>query len=236
MIRWVLFTCPNGPALIINPGFNAGTREPPYAMILPTFTPPPGLLGIYTIVPGAKCFHPDLEISGYYNPPPLISGASEYTTDTGLNYCAVLTGPAGTLNGFKINWSTGLGKQFTVSSSMELSAPNTAVMHGQNATFKLTLTSLNGFSGNVSFHLGVVQQSINKSFTPSIYLNPRTLLLKAGGSNSTIVIVQTSPVQPAGKYSMQFYAIPVYGLRFYGDYLATPTYVGNSTSIQVEVT
>jgi hypothetical protein len=33
-----------------------------------------------------------------------------------------------------------------------------------------------------------------------------------------------------------FYGIPVYGLGFYGDYLATPTYIGNQTLIHVTVT
>jgi hypothetical protein len=241
MARWVVFSCPNGPALVITlASFTGFAHEPADAILLPTFTPPPGLLAIYTFghgdFGGRKCPDPDQGISGWYNAPPMISGVSIVTFYTGLNYCAVLTGPAGTLNGFNIHWSVGNGGSYPLSSSMELSATDATVAHGQNATLRLTLKSLQSFPENVSFQLGFPGNTPNSSFTPSIYFKPRTLLLKSGGSNSTLVTIQVSPSQPPGDYKMVFYGIPVYRLGFYGDYLATPTYIGNQTLIHVTVT
>jgi hypothetical protein len=119
---------------------------------------------------------------------------------------------------------------------MELSATDATVAHGQNATLRLALKSLQSFPENVSFQLGFPGNTPNSSFTPSIYFKPRTLLLKPEGSNSTLVTIQVSPSQAPGDYKMVFYGVPVYGLGFYGDYLATPTYIGNQTLIHVTVT
>src|SRR5712691_10515422 len=219
-VRWVFLTCPNGPALVDTPSSPGWAHGLPPAILLPTFAPPPGLLGIYTIGPSyGKCPNPDQGNPGIS--PPMISGVSVVAFDTGLNYCAALTGPAGTLSGFIIHWTVGNGRPYTVSNSMELFAPDVTVARGQNATLRLTVKSLQSFSENVSFQVGFPLNTANNVFTPSTYFKPLTLLLGPGSSNSTLVTLQVSPAQPPGNYQMTFTGVPVYGLRFYGDYQAT---------------
>jgi hypothetical protein len=53
MVRWMLYTCPSGPALQLTPSwFECGTHDDPCTRMIPTFTPPTGLLGLFMVAHG----------------------------------------------------------------------------------------------------------------------------------------------------------------------------------------
>src|SRR5690242_3560205 len=55
-VRWTRLGCPNGPALILSRSmFDCATRENPCTLIVPTFTPPNGLLALYTVDHSSPC-------------------------------------------------------------------------------------------------------------------------------------------------------------------------------------
>ncbi len=226
-VRWMVFGCPGGPAVTVAPGpftcfFCA--HEPPFATLIPNFTASPGVLGIFAVSdPQWDC--PGQNPTIPFNRTPLVSGRSLIYFDHDIDYCVVLNSSVKTISPFGIQWSTGPQTPYTMP-SVGFSAPSVSVSHGQNATFLLTLRSLHGFRGNVTFSLGGGLYA---------WLNPRSVLVGSGGSNSTTVTIETTGLSP-GSYSVQPIADPVYGLQFYGDYSGSPLYQGNSTTIPISVT
>ncbi len=226
--RWIVFGCPNGSAVKVAPGpftciFCA--HESPYATIIPTFTASPGVLGIFAVYdPPWDC--PGQNPTIPFNRSPLVSGVSVFYAQNDLYYCVIVNSSVNTIEPFSVEWSTGPQTHPYVMPTVSLSAPSVTVTHGQNATFPLTVKSLHGFHGNVTFHLGGGLYA---------FLSPRSILIKAEGSNSTTVTVETIGYTP-GSYYVEPVADPVYGLQFYGDYSGSPLYEGNSTTIPITIT
>ncbi len=227
-VRWMVFQCPNASALIVHPAPCFFCSRGPLSIgITPTFTPPPGVLGIFIVDdPSNSC--PGQDPTSHHLP--LVSGVSTFYvqyTSRGPDYCVILNSSVKTIEPFSVQWSTGPPTPPYVMPTVSFSAPSVTVAHGQNATFQLTLKSEHGFHGNVTFEGG-------GGFP--FFLNPRSLLIKADGSNSTTVTVETTSYTPPGSYYVWPVADPVYGLQFYGDYSGSPTYQGNSTKIPITIT
>jgi hypothetical protein len=106
------------------------------------------------------------------------------------------------------------------------------VAHGGTAMFTMTLTSKNQFSGNLSFIVSTVNG--NGVFAPVLSFNPRSVILKANGSNSTRVTIQTTPSTSSGPWYAYVDATPVYGLNYYGGY--GYAYSSYQTTVLVYVT
>jgi hypothetical protein len=199
-------------------------HENPYATLIPNFTASPGVLGIFAIYnPIDEC--PGMNPTMPFNRSPLISGVSLIYSQSSLDYCVIVNASVKTISSFSLEWSTGPQTPHTMP-SVGFSAPRVSVSHGQNATFLLTLRSLHGFRGNVTFSLGGGLYA---------WLNPRSVLVKSGGSNSTTVTIETTGLSP-GSYYVRPVADPVYSLQFYGDYSGSPLNQGNSTTIPISVT
>jgi hypothetical protein len=237
-VHWMVFGCPNGPAVKVAPGpltcfFCA--HEPPYASITPTFTPPLGIVGIFAVSdPQWDC--PGQNPTIPFNRIPLVSGRSLIYFDHDIDYCVVLNSSVKTISPFSIEWSTGPPQGSYTMPSVMLFAPNATALQGQNATFALTLSSQHGFAGNVTLTGGISQLYQNKTFFADILFKSRSLILKPGSFNSTTVIVWPASSQAPGTYTLEFYADPVYNLSFYGDYAGSATRTGGSTTIQFTIT
>jgi hypothetical protein len=233
-VRWEQFTCPKGHALRVAPAsfdcHDFGWVR--CATMTPTFIPPHGLLGIYAVgdlIDSCPGPNPSLPLKG----PPLISGVPIHYGYTVMDYCAVVSRAVGSIDPFSIEWSTGPYRPYVIP-SVGMSAPSMTVARGQNATFTLTLTSLRGFEGNVSFtRIGSVQPYM---LYGGVYIKPSSVIVPAGGSKSTTVTIQIPTTQPPAQYTIPVYGDAEYGLQFYGDYSGSPTREGNSTNIQLTIT
>ena len=228
LVRWFILTCPNGPAISLIPGSDTcGTHEPTCTRIYPTFTAPPGLLGLYLYDHGsANC-------PSTYSGNPTGMTPLENRTDllyyhidhpTDLDYCAVVKRSTGTINGFTVNWTAGEGRGGH-DNRVTASVTNATIAIGNSAT--LTLRVMNQYNFDVTLHFakGMTWLTPNYNYTfAGISFNPPTVTLKGGSSNSTLVTVSTSPSQLPGNYEIGLDANPIYGLRFYGDYAATASY------------
>src|SRR5438094_300278 len=87
-VRWTRLGCPNGPALVLSHSmFDCATRENSCTLIVPTFTPPDGLLALFTVDHASPCpdaTHPSLGAltlsNGGSNSTTVTVQASSYTT------------------------------------------------------------------------------------------------------------------------------------------------------------
>ncbi len=235
-VRWEQITCPNNHALTgIHWGFGDHTPYPNWAVLIPIFTAPPGLLGLFAVSDLAdSCPGPNPSVS-WSKGPPLVSGVSIEYPATFMDYCAVVSGSAGMISPFSLQWSAGPYSPY-VEPTVLLSAPSVTVARGHNATFTLMMTSLHGFDGNVSFtHIGFVYPSTGP-WSGNLWFSQRSLIVRAGGSNSTVVTVQAYQNSPAGTWNVQLYGDAEYRLRFYGDYSGSATSIGSSTVMQITMT
>ncbi len=86
-----------------------------------------------------------------------------------------------------------------------------SVPSGANATFLITLTSLNGFSGNVNLTATVFTSSFNP---PIPHLIPSSVFLSSGGSQGSILLLTTSPATPGQTYTISLVATAKAGSTF----------------------
>ena len=219
LIRWVRLTCPNGtPAVRMFPNAYCGVYENPCTKVIPTYTSPRGLLGLYAVDhANPACPDNSHPSSGYL----LISGVGQVYGSWGfgatdIDYCAVTNLSSGTMEGFSLRWSLGESVSPPPSFHSSISSSNVTVAHGGTATFTMTLTSKNQFSGNLSFIVGTVNG--NGVFAPVLSFNPRSVTLKADGSNSTTITIQTTPYTSPGPWYAYVDVTPVYSLNYYGGY------------------
>jgi len=224
----------------MSPGYCA-VKENPCTYVFPTFTPPRGLLGLYA-VDHASPACPDISRPrAMYL---LESGVGEIYGPRGfdafdLDYCAVTSVSAGTMEGFSLRWTLGSGG---VGSWFLSSVPsNVTVAHGGNATFTMTLTSRNQFFGNLSFATGQISNpyAANPATPPTLSFSPASVILKPDGSNSTVVTIRASPNTALGSWQAQLLTTPVYGLWQYGGFsifAGSAEYSSYLTSMTVFVT
>ena len=232
-VRWTRLGCPNGPALVLSHSmFDCATRENSCTLIVPTFTPPDGLLALFTVDHASPCpddTHPSL---GAF----MWSGVSELygwgNQATSLDYCAVTRTSVGTLAGFSVQWS--LGEGTTQIPYILPRAPVTIkIARGGSIAFALNVTSRYGFYGNVSFSSDLIPNSAGQ-VPPSISFSPQSLTLSNGGSNSTTVTVQASSYTTPVSWYVDLNASPVFGLEHYGDFgLPSRT---NYATVEIDVT
>ncbi len=104
LIRWVRLTCPNGPAVRMLPNGDCGVKENPCAHVIPTYTSPRGLLGLYAVDhANPACPDNSHPYAGYL----LISGVGQVYGSWGfgatdIDYCAVTKASGGTVDGFSL--------------------------------------------------------------------------------------------------------------------------------------
>lgn len=187
--RTVVFTCQGRAALAIKVGFQLiPERSAPVAVVIPTFSFPPGYLKLYLANYGSGC-------SSEYAT--LESGEAMAVGGTwgGYNYCAVIdSGMEGRINGFTIVWSPGEPPRYRPAPfDLSASPSEVTISAGQTARATITATSRDGWSGNLTFHgQGLTIES--KSGGPTTWsFSPSSILVKADGSNSTIMSVMTNP-------------------------------------------
>ena len=230
-VRWVRLTCPNGPAVRMSPSGSCGVRENPCTHIFPIFTPPTGLLGLYAVDHANPTCPDNSPYAGYL----MVNGVGEIYGSFGfpatdLDYCAVTTASGGTMDEFSVRWSLGYG---VLSPWFRSSFPsNVTVTQGGTATFTMTLTSYNPYSGNLSFATGQVSNEYAGSpiTPPTLSFSPRSVILKADGSNSTLVTIHAAPNTNLGSWRAQLFMTPVYGLWYYGGFTPAPYASANGTT------
>ncbi len=155
---------------------------------------------------------------------------------TDLDYCAVVKQSTGNINGFIVTWAAGEGGGGH-GNRMTASVTNATITIGNSATLTLRVMNQNNFDVTLYFAKGMTWLTPNYNYTfAGISFNPRMVLVKAGGSNSTMVTVQTSPSQVPGNYELGLDANPIYGLRFYGDYGATASYSATGAITYLKLT
>ena len=237
-IRWVRLSCPNGaPAVRMFPTAYCGVREPPCARVIPTYTSPGGLLGLYAVDHAdPACPDNSHPYAGYL----LFSGVGQVYGSWGfgatdIDYCAVTKASGGTMEGFSLQWSLGETTTLPPSFHSAVSASNVTVAHGGTAMFTMTVTSKNQFSGNLSFiEDRVINANGASAFPPTLSFNPQNVILRADGSNSTTVSIQTTPSTTLGRWFAYVDITPVYGVNYYGGY-GYP-YSSYQTTVEVYVT
>ncbi len=117
------------------------------------------------------------------------------------------------------------------------SVTNATITIGNSATLTLRVMNQNNFDVTLYFAKGFTFLTPNYNYTfAGISFNPPMVLVEAGGSNSTMVTVQTSPSQVPGNYELGLDANPIYGLRFYGDYGATASYSATGAITYLKLT
>jgi hypothetical protein len=135
-----------------------------------------------------------------------------------------------TIDGFTVTWTAGVGGGGS-NNRIIASVTNATVKIGNNATLTLRVMNQYSFSVTLYFATGLTFLTPNYNSTfAGISFNPPTVTVKAAGSNSTTVSLQTSPRQIPGNYEIGLDANPIYGLRFYGDYGATASYHGTGAT------
>jgi hypothetical protein len=224
LVRWLTLTCPSGPALSLVPSGYCGAHEPGCTVIYPTFTPPPGLMGLYLYDHGASgC--PFTQTGSPNVMTPLQDGIDVmYFNGGSLDYCAVVKQSAGTINGFTVKWTAGFLRGYN--NGITASVTNASITIGNSASLTLRVMNRYSFDVTLNFAKGMTWLTPNYNYTFGMAFNPPTVIVKAGSSNSTTVTVTTSPGQVPGNYEVELDANPIYGMRFYGDYGTTPSYVG----------
>ena len=235
-IRWVRLSCPNGaPAVRMFPTAYCGVREPPCARVIPTYTSPGGLLGLYAVDhANPACPDNSHPYAGYL----LINGVGQVYGSWGfgatdIDYCAVTKASDGTMDGFNLRWSLGETTRLPPSFHSSVSASNVTVVHGGTAMFTMTVTNKNQFSGNLSFIEDRVIQ-VNGAFPPIFSFNPQSVILKADRTNSTTVTIHASSYTTFGPWFAYVDITPVYGVNYYGGY-GYP-YSSYQTTVEVYVT
>jgi uncharacterized membrane protein len=84
---------------------------------------------------------------------------------------------------------------FTISSNLSFAS----ITAGSNATFLLTLTSLNGFSGNVTLNALDLTSGVSP---PTPYLLPLAVFLSSGGSQTSTLLLTTSSATAGLTYTI----------------------------------
>ena len=237
LIRWVRLTCPNGPAVRMLPNGDCGVKENPCAHVIPTYTSPRGLLGLYAIDhANPACPDNSHPYAGYL----LISGVGQVYGSWGfgatdIDYCAVTKASGGTVDGFSLQWTLGETTTLPPSFHSSVSASNVTVAHGGTAMFTMTVTSKNQFFGNLSFIEGrVINANGASAFPPTLSFNPQSVILKGDSTNSTVVTIQASSYTSLGRWFAYVDITPVYGVNYYGGY-GYP-YSSYQTTVEVYVT
>jgi hypothetical protein len=235
LVRWLTLTCPSGPALSLVPTGYCGVHEPGCTVIYPTFAPPPGLMGLYLYDHGASgC--PFTQSGSLTEMTPLQNGIDVmYFNGGSLDYCAVVKQSTGTIDGFTVKWTAGFLRGHN--SGITASVTNATITIGNSATLTLRVMNQYNFDVTLQFAEGMtwLTPNYNHTFTGMTF-NPPIVTVKAANSNSTTVTVTTSSSQVPGDYEVELDANPIYGLRFYGDYVATPSYGGVSAFTYLKLT
>jgi hypothetical protein len=194
--RTILFTCPKGGALITSTwspdtssfSFEANPYTPRFAVV-PTFTLPKSYLELWLAPTPGSCsdrgqmtrLRTGVEI-----------GVGGYTDS--YDYCAVIDNSVSTIDKFTIDWSNGTPPIIRPAPFRLEASPSTeTVPSGGIANYTLTVTSLEGWSGNVSvgllggYTLGIAYQA-----------SPSNLILHPGGSGVATLKIPTCT--PDGTY------------------------------------
>lgn len=228
IVRWITLSCPGGPALgLIPSGEVCGYREPTCTRIYPSFTPPQGLLGLYLYNHGTSgC--PFTQSGNPTGMTPIQTRVDlvyyHIDSPTYLDYCAVVKRSTDTIDGFTVIWTAGVGGAGS-NNKITASVTNATIRIGNSASLTLRVMNQYGFDVTLNFAKGMTWLTPNYNYTfAGMTFNPPTVIVKAGNSNSTTVTVTTSPSQVLGNYEVELDANPIYGLRFYGDCGATPSY------------
>jgi hypothetical protein len=186
--RTVLYDCSGspgkGPALKMSV-FNGGGS----VASVPVFTLPQEYRKLWLIDGGSgNC------TSGA--PTPIRSsevvGLGAYWQPSTYDYCAAVS-PAGPVTGFTVRWSLGRFPPYSPPPplfSVSISPNRITVPAGQNQNVTARVTSLGKFNGTVRFS-GGFSGGPNPTGYLELSFQPATVLVRAGGSNSTVVTVFT---------------------------------------------
>ncbi len=203
--RTVVFDCPGKTALRIFPldSFTCPTcRDPQFFPVVPVFSLPQEYLTLSLTCQG-DCF-------AGQNPAPLKSGQVIFLSSWwGYNYIAVVRNSPTKISSFAVTWRNG---EYLPPSpppppppffELYASPVNITIPAGQAGSSTLFVTSLHRFNGTVGFW-GAFTWS-NMTGEPTFSFAPARVLLRAGGSNLTIVTVTTFSYTPRGRYVVSIF-------------------------------
>jgi hypothetical protein len=189
-----------GPCFIFC-GLFAQWQTQNFAVVAATATPP--VLTTITVLPASASVQ---------------NGGTQQFSATGYdqNHTPMNPQPAftwsvsggGSINASGLFTATTVGSNFTVTAasggvtgtasvsvtdfSLSVSPTSRSIKHGQNTSYSVTITRLNGFAGSVAFTVGGLPSNATASFSP----NP------TNGTSVTLK-VSTSRSSPSGTYTLQ---------------------------------
>lgn len=134
-------------------------------------------------------------------------GAGDAWEDIRYDYCAAVS-PTGPVGGFTVRWSLGHFPPYVPPPppfKLSLSPTNITVPAGQTQNITATVTSLGKLNGTVSLSGGFTGGPNPMGYIELSFRTP-VLLVKAGGSNSTIVTVITFTNSQRGVNSILIFA------------------------------
>ena len=196
--RTVRFTCDGRAALAMNVPFQLfPQRDAPIVRVVPTFSLPPGYMRLYlTTASLSDCSYQYYALLN--NGEAVAVGGSTWA----YVYCAIVDNSVSQVSGFTITWSPGEPPTYRPAPVALSASPSTiTISAGQTANSTITVTGVGGFSGNVSFYgqmVAIDYRAIGGPITFSF--SPRSVLVEAGGSNSTTLMVPTKQCTPEGGY------------------------------------
>jgi hypothetical protein len=149
-----------------------------------TITPLNGFTGTVHLTPTASA-----GLTASVNPADITAGQTSTLTlssSTTGTYTVTVTGTSGSLS-HPVTVTVYVGADFGISST-----PTTlSIVQGLSGTSTITLTSLNGFSGNVALSVGVSPTG------PTASVSPVSVGMSSGGTVTAVLTVSTS----SGAYS-----------------------------------
>ena len=133
-----------------------------------------------------------------------LGGASSNGGGVSYNYCAVVAGQSGRIQGFTITWNPVPWPGLCC--TMSASPTQLTIPEGQNASTRITVTAVKSFFGNVSFSL--VYEDGSSRASPSASIIPTNVIVRPDSSNATIVTVITYKGSGPGTLTLVVYSYP----------------------------
>lgn len=172
-------------------------------LVSPSFTLPPSYLRLAVVNTDYNCTSRNqMQLVNGMNM--TLGGPSSNGDGVNYNYCAVVAGQSGRIEGFTITWN--LVPWPGLCCTMSASPTQLTIPAGQNASTRITVTAIRPFFGSVSFSL--VYEAGSSRASPSASIIPTNVIVRPDSSNATSVTVITYKGQGSGSLTLVVYSYP----------------------------